>query len=87
MFIGRTDAEAEAPFLWPPDGKSCLTEKNIDAGTEGKRRRGRQRIRWLDSIINSMGMNLSKIQEILKDRGTWYTAVRVITKSQTQLSN
>ena len=54
---------------------------------EDKRRRGWQRIRWLDSITNSMGMNWSKLQEIVKDRGAWYTAMHGDTKSQTRLSN
>ena len=55
MFIGRTDAEAEAPIRWPPDGKSDLLEKTLMLGKiEGRRRRGRQRMRWLDGITNSI---------------------------------
>ena len=61
IFIGRIDAEAEAPILWPPDAKSRLTEKTRMLGKpEGKRRIGQQRMRWLDSITDSMDMNLSK---------------------------
>ena len=50
---------------------------------EGRRRRGRQRVKWLDSITNSIDMSLSKLQEIVKDRGTWHAAVYGVTKSQT----
>ena len=82
IFIGRTDAEA--PILWPPDVKSNSFEKTLMLGKiEGGRRKGRQRMRWLDGIINSMGMNLGKLQEIVKDRKAWYAAVHGIEKSQT----
>ena len=63
-------------------------EKTLMLGkTEGKTRRGRQRMRLLDSITNSIDMNLSKLQEIVKDRWAWHTSVHGITKSQMQLSN
>ena len=88
IFIGRTSAEAEAPILWPPDVKSWLVRKDPDAWKiEGRRRRWRQRMRWLDILTDSMDMSLSKLREILKDRETWHAAVHVITKSQTWLSN
>ena len=54
---------------------------------EGRRRRGQQRMRWLDSITDSLEMNLSKLQEIAQDRGTWHAAVHGVAKNQTQLSD
>ena len=63
-------------------------EKTLMLGKfEGKRRRGQQRMRWLDSITDSMDMNLSKFQEMVKDREAWLAAIHGVTKSQTRLSN
>ena len=88
IFIGRTDTEAEAPILWPPDAKSQLFGKDLMLGKiEGRRRRGWQRIKWLDTITHSIDMNLSKLWEIVKDRWAWPVAVHKVTNSQTWLSN
>ena len=71
----------------PPDVKNSLLGKDSDAvKTEGKRR-GQQRVRWLDSITNLMDMTLSKLQEIVKDREPWNAAVHGVTKSWTRLSD
>ena len=79
LLIGRTDAEAEASILWSPDAKSKeLThcEKILMLGNiEDRRRRGQQKIRWLDDITNSVDMNLSKLWETVKERQTWHAAV------------
>ena len=84
IFIGRTDAEAETPILWPPDVKSYSMEKTLMLeNIEGKRRSGWQRIRWLNSIIDSMDMNLSKLRKILKDSKAWHAAVHEAAESDT----
>ena len=86
IFIGRTDAEAEAPIVWPPDVKSRLTGKDLILGKiKGRRRRERQRMRWLNGITNSMDMSFSKLQ--VKEGRAWCAAVHWVTKSQTQLSD
>ena len=69
IFIGSSDTEAEAPILWPPDPKTWLIGKDLDAGKDWRQeeKRGRQRIRWLDDIIDTTDRSLSKLQEIVKD--------------------
>ena len=81
MFLGRTDVEAEAPILWPPDAKNSLVGKDPDAGKDWGQEKGWQRMRWLDGITDLMGMSLSKLRETMKNRVAWYTAVHAVAKS------
>ena len=75
------------PIIWPPDVKSSLVEKDPDAGKDGRQKEmGWQRVRWLDSITNSMNMNLSTLRETVEDRGAWRAAVRGVKRIEQDLA-
>ena len=86
LFIGRTDAEAEAPILCPPDAKNWLIGKGPDAGTDWGPEKGQQRTKWLDGITNLIDRNVSKPQEMVKEREAWHVAIHGVSKIQTGLS-
>ena len=87
VFIGRTDAEAETPILWPTDAKNWLIGKDPDAGKDWRREKGTTEDEMVDGIMDSMDMSLSKLWALVMDRGARGATVYGVAKSWTRLSD